>query len=49
MVEVQICEVDALPDHSTLLNNGLGLFSIVEFPWLFHITSSADVTMKNKA
>jgi hypothetical protein len=33
-------------NHSALLNNELGLFSIVGFPWLHHITSLADGTME---
>jgi hypothetical protein len=45
MVDVQNCEVDAL----ALLSNGLGLLSIVGFPWLQHIQSLADVTMVTKA
>jgi hypothetical protein len=35
--------------HSALLNNGLGLFSIVWFPWLHHIQYFADVTMETNA
>jgi len=44
MVEVRSCEVDA----SALLVSGLGLFSVVGFPWLHHTPSSADVTMGTK-
>jgi hypothetical protein len=36
------------PQHSALLNNGLGLFSIVGFPWLDHIPSLADFAMETK-
>jgi hypothetical protein len=32
-----------------VLNSGLGLFSIVGFPWLHHIPALADVTMGTKA
>jgi len=32
--------------HSALLNNGLGLISIVGFSWLLHITYLGDVTME---
>jgi hypothetical protein len=35
--------------HSALLDNGLGLFSIVGFPWLHHTPSLADVTTETKA
>jgi hypothetical protein len=35
--------------HAALLNSGLGLFSIVEFPSLHRVPSLADVTMKAKA
>jgi hypothetical protein len=35
--------------HSALLNNGLGLISIVCFPWLHHIPSLADITTETKA
>jgi hypothetical protein len=35
--------------HSALLNNGLELFSIVGFPWLCHMPSTADVTMETTA
>jgi hypothetical protein len=45
MVEVQICEVDALP---ALFSSGLGLFSVVGFPWLHFIPSLTDVTMEIK-
>jgi hypothetical protein len=34
--------------HTALLNNGLGLFSFVWFPWLHHVPSLADVTMETK-
>jgi hypothetical protein len=37
------------PHHLASLNNGLGLFSIVGFPWLHHTSSLADVTMEIKA
>jgi hypothetical protein len=45
MVEVQIFEVDEFP---ALLNSGLGLFSIVWFQWLPHITYLANVTVEIK-
>jgi hypothetical protein len=35
--------------HSALLNNELGLFSTVGFPWLHHTPPLADVTMEIKA
>jgi hypothetical protein len=35
--------------YSALLKNGLGLFNIVRFPWLWHTPSLADVTMEIKA
>jgi hypothetical protein len=34
--------------HSALLNNGLGLFSIVGFPKLHHTPSLTDITMETK-
>jgi hypothetical protein len=34
--------------HSALLNNGLGVCSIVGFTLLHHIPSLADVTMETK-
>jgi hypothetical protein len=34
--------------HSAFLNNGLGLFSIVGFPWLHHILSLADIALETK-
>jgi hypothetical protein len=34
--------------QSALLNDGLGLLSVVSFPWLHHIPSIADVTMETK-
>jgi hypothetical protein len=45
MVEVQTYEVDA----SALLISGLGLFSIVGYPWLHHIPTLADITTGTKA
>jgi hypothetical protein len=35
--------------HSDVLNNGLGLYSIVGIPLLQHILSLVDVTMGTKA
>jgi hypothetical protein len=35
--------------HSALLDNELGLFSIVGFPWLQHTPSLVDLTMEIKA
>jgi hypothetical protein len=50
VVEVQICEVDALPAPFSLAQEFvLGLFSIVGFPWLHHTSSLFDVTMEIKA
>jgi hypothetical protein len=46
MVEVQSWEVGAL---LALLNSGMGLFSIVGFPLLYHIPYLADVTVDIKA
>jgi hypothetical protein len=37
------------PYHSALLNNGMGLFSIIGFPRIQHTSSLADVTMDIKA
>jgi hypothetical protein len=34
--------------HSALLNNGLGLFSIVGFTWLHHIPSLANFATETK-
>jgi hypothetical protein len=34
--------------HSALPSSGLGLFSIVGFPWLHHMLSSAYVIMEPK-
>jgi hypothetical protein len=34
--------------HLALLNNGLGLFSIVGFPWLHCASSLADVSVEIK-
>jgi hypothetical protein len=48
MVEVQSYKVDALPAPFSLLNYRLGLFSVVRFPWLHHIPSLADGTMKTQ-
>jgi hypothetical protein len=49
MVEVQSCKVNALLHHSALLYSGLGLFSIVGFPWFHHIPSFPDVTRGTRA
>jgi hypothetical protein len=40
--------VDATLEPSALLKNELGLVNIVGFPWLHHIPSLADETMKTK-
>jgi hypothetical protein len=42
--KVHAFEVDAIP--AALLNNGLGLISIIEFLWLHYIPSLADRTME---
>jgi hypothetical protein len=49
MVEVQSCEEDALLAPFSLASNGLGLFSIVGYPWLHHKQSLADVSTETKA
>jgi hypothetical protein len=48
MVKVQTSEMDTLPALFSLLNNMLGLFSIVGFPWSHHTPSLVDFTMEIK-
>jgi hypothetical protein len=48
MVEIQICEVDALLPPFILLNNVLELFSIVEYPWFHRASALVEVTMEIK-
>jgi hypothetical protein len=48
MVEIQMCEVDALSIPFSLAQQW-GLFSIIGFPRIQHTSSLADVTMDTKA
>jgi hypothetical protein len=49
MAKSQSCDVVALSNHSALLNSGLGLFSIVGFPWLHHLPSLVGLTVVTKS
>jgi hypothetical protein len=48
MVEIQNCDVDAIPVPFSLLQQWVGT-TIVEFSWLHYIPSVANVTVETKA